>query len=259
MVLPLGDDNSDRTLFPAVNYSLIAVNVFVFVFFQQLGANERFTNAYAAVPEEILTGKDIVTPPRVVRNPVTGERYEVPGLQKTPVPVYLTLLTSMFMHGSPMHIIGNMLFLWIFGDNVEDALGHIRYLAFYLIGGVLAAFAHIVSTILIFGPESEEAMLPMIGASGAISAVMGGYIFMFPYRRVLVLLFRFLTYVPAWVAIGIWFLFQVVESLGVLGGGQGGVAYGAHIGGFIAGLVLIQPFALEPSGSNEPPRWNLRN
>ncbi len=255
MVIPLGDDNSDRTLFPVVNYTLIAVNVFVFVFFQDLGRNDRFTNAFAAVPEEIVTGKDIVTPPREVRNPITGERTEVPGLQKTPVPVYLTLLTSMFMHGSIMHIAGNMLFLWIFGDNVEDALGHGRYLAFYLIGGVLAAFGHIFSTILIFGPQSEEAMLPMIGASGAISAVLGGYIFLFPYRRVLVLLFRFLTYVPAWVAIGVWFAFQVIESLGVLGGSQGGVAYGAHIGGFIAGLVLIQPFALGPSGPKEPPSW----
>src|SRR5262245_24171244 len=131
MVLPLYDDNSDRTITPYVNYGIIAVNILVFVFLQQLGTNERFTYAFSTVPLEILTGHDVVTPSRVVLDPVTQQRLLVPGLQPTPFSVYITLFTSMFMHGGIAHIAGNMLFLWIFGDNVEDRLGHLRYLVFY--------------------------------------------------------------------------------------------------------------------------------
>src|SRR5437868_9892009 len=114
-MFPIGDDNSDRTITPVVNYILIAANILVFVLFQGLGANDRFTYAWATVPKEIVTGRDVVTPPRTVE--FNGETIEQPGLQPTPGSVYLTLLTSMFMHGSIMHIFGNMLFLWIFCDN----------------------------------------------------------------------------------------------------------------------------------------------
>src|SRR5262249_28576605 len=138
MVLPLGDDNSDRLTTPYVNYTLIAINVFVFVVLQGFGNNDRFTYAFSTVPREILTGEDIEPPKKDIQVP-TGQVVTVPGLVKvTDAPgfVYLTLITSMFMHGGVGHILGNMLFLWIFGDNVEDAVGHGRYLVFYLICGV---------------------------------------------------------------------------------------------------------------------------
>ena len=149
----------------------------------------------------------------------------------------------MFMHGGIAHIAGNMLFLWIFGDNIEDRLGHVRYVIFYLLCGVIASLAHVFTTAA-FASQESSMLVPSLGASGAISGVMGGYILLHPSRRVTVILFRFLTQVPAYVAIGLWFVFQLISGLGMLGGGsqQGGVAYAAHIGGFIAGLVLIKFF-----------------
>ena len=243
MVFPLYDDNTDRTITPVVNYAIIAANVLVFVFFQQLGANDSFTYSFSTVPGEIVTGRDIVTPSRVLDDPVTGQRLLVPGLGPTPISVYLTLLTSMFMHGGIAHIAGNMLFLWIFGDNIEDRLGHVRYLLFYLACGIAASLAHVFATAA-FATDQSSMLIPSLGASGAISGVLGGYILLHPKRRVTVILFRFLTQVPAYVAIGIWFAFQLISGLGMLGGGsqQGGVAYAAHVGGFVAGLVLIKLF-----------------
>ena len=245
MVFPLFDDNSDRLTTPVVNYAIIAVNILVFVFLQQLGTNGQFTYAFSTVPLEILTGHDVVTPTRVLIEPVTGQRMLVPGLERTPVSVYLTLFTSMFMHGGIAHIAGNMLFLWIFGDNIEDSMGHLRYLVFYLLCGVLASLAHVFMTAA-FATDQSSLMIPSLGASGAISGVLGGYILLFPTRRVTVILFRFLTDVPAYVAIGIWFAFQLISGLGMLGSGSqgGGVAYAAHVGGFVAGLVLIKFFTI---------------
>src|SRR5919197_1144384 len=163
MVLPIGDDNSDRATTPYVNYLIIALNLLVFVFLQGMGTNDRFTYAFSTVPEEIVTGR-----------------------QPTPGSVYLTLLTSMFMHGGWAHILGNMLFLWIFGDNIEDRLGHPRYLIFYLVCGVLASLAHVFTTVA-FG---SNPLVPSLGASGAISGVLGGYILLFPRRQVSVILVR---------------------------------------------------------------------
>jgi membrane associated rhomboid family serine protease len=260
MVMPIADDNSDRRIVPIVNYLLIAINVWVFLFFQRLGENQEFTYAWSTVPLEIVTGKDVVTEPRTVQDRETGKRIQVPGLQPTPGSVYFTLITSMFMHGSIMHILGNMLFLWIFGDNVEDYLGHARYLAFYLVCGIIASLCHVFTTVLLFGADSPEAKVPSLGASGAISGVLGGYVLLFPYRRVTVIMFRVLTQVPAWVAVGMWFAMQLLLSMRVFGGrGSDGVAYAAHIGGFLAGLVLIHVFGagLEQPGPvtapTEPP------
>ena len=245
MVFPLYDDNSDRTTTPVVNYILIAINILVFVFLQQLGTNEKFTYAFSTVPAEILSGRDIRTPDRIVEHPITGQQLLIPGLQPTPFSVYLTLIFSMFMHGGIAHIAGNMLFLWIFGDNVEHRLGHFRYLIFYLVTGVIASLAHVAITAM-FATDANSLLIPSLGASGAISGVLGGYLVLYPRRRVTVFLFRFLTEVPAYVAIGIWFAFQLISGLGILGGGsqQGGVAYAAHVGGFVAGLVLVKVFAL---------------
>ena len=243
MVFPLYDDNSDRTTFPIVNYAIIAANILVFVFLQQLGTDAHFTYAFSTVPKEIITGVDEITASRILVHPVTGQRLMVPGLERTPLSVYLTLFTSMFMHGGFAHIAGNMLFLWIFGDNIEDRLGHVRYVLFYLLCGVIAALAHVFTTYALAN-EQSSLLVPSLGASGAISGVLGGYLLLHPTRRVTVILFRFLTDVPAYVAIGIWFAFQLISGLGMLGGGsqQGGVAYGAHIGGFVAGVALIKLF-----------------
>ncbi len=245
MVFPLYDDNADRTTAPIVNYILIALNIIVFVFFQQLGTNDHFTYAFSTVPQEITTGRDITTPDRIVQHPMTGQEVLVPGLQATPLSVYLTLILSMFMHGGIAHIAGNMLFLWIFGDNLEHTLGHVRYAIFYLVCGIIASLAHVVTTVM-FATDPASLLIPSLGASGAISGVLGGYLVVHPKRRVTVILFRFLTDVPAYVAIGMWFAFQLINSLGILGGGSqlGGVAYAAHIGGFIAGVALVKVFSI---------------
>jgi membrane associated rhomboid family serine protease len=255
MLFPIADDNTSRTSTPFVNYALIAVNILVFVFLQGLGSNDKFTYAYSTVPGEILTGRDIVTRPVVVEN-FTGQHLEMPGLQPTLIPVYLTLITSMFMHGGLAHIFGNMLFLWIFGDNIEDRLGHVRYLIFYLICGILAGLAHVFVTYAT-AADASSLLVPSLGASGAISGVLGGYLLLFPTNRVIVLLSWFVTPVPAFVAIGLWFVFQLISGLGMLGSGSkaGGVAYGAHIGGFIAGLLLIKVFEI---GRPPPDRYYER-
>ena len=241
MVFPIRDDNTGRTITPFVNYVLIAVNVLVFVLFQLTEKDGSFTYAFSTVPQEIATGTDIAGR-TTIRDPLSGDPVGTIDLQPTPGSVYLTLLTSMFMHGGIMHLLGNMLFLWIFGDNIEDDLGHVRYTAFYLTAGLLASLAHVVST-FVFGQDPN---IPSLGASGAISGVMGAYLLMHPQRRVTVFLFRFLTEVPGIVAVGLWFVLQLISGLGLLGGGSqlGGVAYAAHIGGFIAGLALVKLFMI---------------
>ncbi len=224
-MIPIADDNSGSTIAPVINYLLIAANIAVFVLLQGMGGNDRFTYAFSTVPQEIVSGRDVVTS----------------VLQPTPISVYLTLLISMFMHGGIAHIGGNMLYLWIFGDNIENALGHLRYLIFYVVCGVLASLAHVFTTAATHG----NMLVPSLGASGAISGVLGGYILLFPGRRVRMIMGRGTTEMPAWVSIGMWFLFQVVAGMGLLGGGSqaGGVAYAAHVGGFIAGLILVKMFA----------------
>jgi membrane associated rhomboid family serine protease len=240
-MIPIGDDNSDRTSTPIVNYLLIVANIAVFVLLQGMGANDRFTYSFSTVPQEIVSGKDVVTRPHTVEDPVSGQSFQQPGLGVTPLSVYLTLLVSMFMHGGLAHLGGNMLYLWIFGDNIENALGSVRYLFFYLLTGVLASLAHVFTTVATHG----NMLVPSLGASGAISGVLGGYLLLFPGRRVRMLMGRSVALMPAWVSIGVWFLFQVVAGIGLLGGGSqaGGVAYAAHVGGFIAGLVLVKLFA----------------
>ena len=252
IMFPIGDDNSDRHSTPLVNYILIAANILVFVLFQGLGSNDRFTYAWSTVPAEITTGTDIDRP--VIVTSPTGDAVGRINLEPTPGSVYLTLLTSMFMHGGIAHLFGNMLFLWIFGDNLEHRMGKVKYLIFYLLCGLLASLAHVFSTTA-FG---QNPYIPSLGASGAISGVLGGYLLLHPTRRVHVIMFSFLVRtVPAFVAIGLWFVFQLINGLGMLGQGSqegGGVAYAAHIGGFLAGLLLVKFF---DSGANpsSPQMW----
>jgi membrane associated rhomboid family serine protease len=233
MIMPLYDDNTLRIRLPVVNYILIAINIFVFGVFQNFGENDKFTYTFSTVPAEILSGKDIQSSPKIIGQ-VGNEDVIRPGLEPTPVSVYITLITSMFMHGSFGHIIGNMLFLWIFGDNVEDRLGHLQYFCFYIIAGILASLAH-VATCVVF---HSDLLTPSLGASGAISGVMGAYLLFFPNNNVTVLVFRFITTVPASVAVGVWFLLQLINGYLESSPEGGGVAYGAHIGGFLAGLPL---------------------
>src|SRR5436190_6329800 len=238
-MFPIGDDNTDRTTTPVVNYAIIGLNLLVFVLLQQLGSNDAFTYAFSLVPKEITTGIDI-TGVQIVRDALgnTGEVHHY----ATPLPVYFNFLSSMFMHGSIAHIFGNMLFLWIFGDNLENLIGHVRYAVFYLICGFAAAAGQVLL--------SPDSIIPMLGASGAISGVLGGYVLLFPTRQVSVIIFRIFTTVPAYVAIGIWIVYQIV--LGYFSDpGSGGVAYAAHIGGFVAGFALIKLFAI--GKRSEPP------
>jgi len=224
-MLPLGDDNSDRRLTPFVNYTLIALNILAFVLWQGAGNNPHVIYAFSTVPAEIIQGRDIAT-----------------GiLEPTPIPVYGTIITSMFLHGGWMHLGGNMLYLWIFGDNLENRMGHLRYLLFYLLCGIIASLAHVFATAK-FSPD--EMLVPSLGASGAISGVLGGYLLLFPKGRVRVLMGRGITEVPAFIALGVWIVFQVISGMGMLGGheGGGGVAYAAHVGGFVAGMVLVKLF-----------------
>jgi membrane associated rhomboid family serine protease len=239
MVFPLSDDNTDRRSFPVVTVGLIVINVLVFVLLQGAGFNDAFTMAFSTVPAEIVSGKDLETPDRQLEVQTEEGRRIVtaPGLKKTPLSVYLTLLTSMFMHGGIMHLLGNMWFLWIFGDNIEDEMGRVRYLVFYLLCGLLASLTHVV-----LNASGDSAEIPSLGASGAISGVLGAYLVLHPHRSVRVLLFRVITQVPGYIAVGIWFLFQIVSAW--FGGGGGGVAFGAHIGGFIAGAALAFPFMI---------------
>jgi membrane associated rhomboid family serine protease len=226
-MLPIGDENEQGKGLPFVTLAFIAINVAVF-FLIQLN-NDAFTYAYSAIPAEITQGIDLVEPTVVETG---GQQVTIPQ-EPGPDPIYLTLLTSMFMHGGIAHIFGNMLFLWIFGDNVEHRVGHIPYFLFYLAAGIIAAFAQIA--------VNPDSVIPTLGASGAIAGVLGAYIVMFPHNKVTVILGRFPTQVPAIVAIGIWAVFQFISGFGAIATTDettGGVAYVAHIGGFIAGVIF---------------------
>ncbi len=206
-MFPIGDENRHGHVTPVVNYVLIAINVAVFFYQIQLGSQgaiQEFINRYGVIPVEITGRQDL-----------------------------FTLLTSMFLHGGWAHIIGNMLFLWVFGDNVEDAFGHLVYLVFYLLTGLAASAAHIL-----LNPGSQ---IPSVGASGAISGVLGAYLIFFGGNAIRVLIGYFITVVPAWMMIGLWAVQQFVATYGSLAATEqttGGVAYAAHAGGFVAGMIV---------------------
>ena len=237
MLFPIGDDNTGLTIKPLVNYLLILINIVVFIFLQGMGHNNAFTYAFSAVPAEILTGTDIVTKSKTLIDQATGQQYFVPGLEATPINVYLTVFTAMFMHGGWIHLLGNMLYLLIFGDNIENKLGHLRYLLFYLCCGVLATITHVLATFF----TGQDLLTPSLGASGAIAGVLGAYMVLFPRSHIKMLLFFLFQFsVPAWLALGIWIALQINSVTGINNGNSDGVAYAAHIGGFIAGMLLIR-------------------
>ena len=235
MVMPLRDDNTDRHTVPVATYALIAANILVWLI--ELSAGERFINGYSTVPFEITHNQDLVGTQTVRAG---GESIPI-RLYPGPTPIYQTLLSSMFMHASWMHILGNMLYLWIFGDNIEDRIGHAKFLGFYLICGLAASAAHIM--------VGTDSVIPSLGASGAIAGVLGAYLVLFPRRSVRVLMGRQIVNMPAFMVLGLWILLQIFSQISVVGAEGGGVAYMAHIGGFVAGLVLIFLFG----GKRAPP------
>jgi membrane associated rhomboid family serine protease len=202
-MMPVGDDNTGRRITPLVTYGLIAVNVVFFLL--EMAGGEEFVITWAFVPSRFLA------------NPFAD---------------FLTLFTSMFMHADYLHIGSNMLFLWIFGDNVEDRFGHVGFLVFYILSGLGATALQ-----LFFSLDSN---IPNLGASGAIAGVLGAYLLMFPQGRVYVAQGRGVIPVPALVMIGLWFVLQLFSGVGSLSqvGDVGGVAYMAHIGGFVTGFLL---------------------
>ena len=228
MFIPIGDDNSGRRITPYLVFGLIGLNALVW--YLQLTAGEAFTYGFAAIPFEITRGVDLVE--ATVVN-IGGRAFPVPQYPG-PAPIHLTVLSSMFMHGGWMHILGNMLYLWIFGDQIEDLLGHFRFLAFYLICGAVATMAQIL-----YQPDS---VIPTLGASGAIAGVLGAYLIKYPRNPVRVLMFRYVMVMPAMVVLGFWIVLQVLSQVGTASGQASGVAYMAHIGGFVAGVILILVF-----------------
>jgi membrane associated rhomboid family serine protease len=227
-MFPIGDEN-ERGHGPAfISLAFIGLNVAVFLLLQAAGGPDgfAFTYGYSAIPAEITMGTDLTTP-----QPIEGFPDPVPQAPG-PSPIWLTLFSSMFMHGGWLHLLGNMLFLWIFGDNVEHRIGHVTYLVFYVVAGLIASFAQIL--------VETDSVIPTLGASGAISGVLGAYLVMFPTNRVTVFMLRFPMQVPAIVAIGLWAVFQFINGIGAFAVTEetaGGVAYMAHIGGFVAGVV----------------------
>ena len=225
MVIPLGDEPSGSRTPAYVVYGLIAVNVLVWLV--QLQAGESFTNGWSTVPFEITHGEDLVGTRTV---DVGGQSFPV-QLYPGPTPIYLTLLTAMFMHGSWMHLIGNMLYLWIFGDQIEHLLGRGRFILFYLLCGLAASLAQVL-----FMPD---AIVPSLGASGAIAGVLGAYLVKYPKNRVRVLFGRGITSMPAIMVLGLWILLQIFSQVNTPAAEATGVAYMAHIGGFVAGIALV--------------------
>jgi membrane associated rhomboid family serine protease len=285
-LLPLRD-NIPTDRFPAVTLTIVVINVLVFLFLQ--GPSFSFSQGdavetkpvveYGAIPYRITHPGDECKLANVGITEVAPEQFQaVPGEETVlcegtpeyravatssePVPVedinqppaYLTIFTSMFMHGGWLHIFGNMIFLWIFGNNVEDSMGRFRYVIFYLIGGVVAALAQVF-----INPDST---IPQIGASGAIAAVLGGYALLYPRARVLTLFFFFFIFfleIPAMVLLGLWIFTQFLPAVGQLATpdleGGGGVAYWAHIGGFLFGLAAIKLFARRRSTQYDRPKY----
>ena len=232
-MFPIGDENLPGRGLAWVTLGLIGINVAVFLLLQGASADNSFTYGWSSIAREITTGADLTQAVPVV---IDGNEYLIPQAPG-PDPIQLTLLSSMFMHGSLLHLGGNMLFLWIFGDNVEHRAGVLPYLVAYLAAGVVGSLAQTFSD-----PSSP---IPSLGASGAISGVLGAYLVLFPRNRVTAFVFRFLVQIPALAAIGMWIALQVISSLADPTG-AGGVAYLAHIGGFVAGVLAGLAFRALP-------------
>ncbi|UCE43910.1 MAG: rhomboid family intramembrane serine protease [Candidatus Bathyarchaeota archaeon] len=229
-MFPIHDENRP-TIKPYVNYGLLAVNIVVFFFFFlqdpiRMQVLEYRIWEYGAIPRDIIQGENL-----------------------------WTLITSMFMHADIMHLFGNMIYLWVFGDNIEDALGRVKYISFYILGGFAASFVHIASVYVALPSLTRvpygwyPTQIPSVGASGAISAVLGAYILLYPRARIRTLVFYFfiqIITVPALYYLGFWFFYQLMMGFFSLGGLLSGVAFWAHIGGFVVGVIGVKAFGIRP-------------
>jgi membrane associated rhomboid family serine protease len=244
-VIPIKDYAGPRRRLPWMTWGLIAVNVVIFLYQVSLGPDApAFMFAYSVVPVALTHG--------IPQTSLPGVPAHFPF--HTPNPVYLTLITAMFLHAGWLHIGGNMLFLYIFGDNVEDRMGHLPYLLFYLFCGVVAGITQVA-----VAPSSS---IPSLGASGAIAGVLAAYLVLFPLARVRTIIFIFIFFtivsLPAFVLIGLWFLLQFFDGVAALSDvqqGMGGVAYFAHVGGFVTGLIitlLLRPWLRPPTSVSYP-------
>ena len=236
-MIPLKDDNPTE-IQPIVTIGFIVACTLVFLYQVSLPAKlgEIFVYQYGAIPAVVFGHANL--PAEIVA-----------------VPPYGSLITSMFLHGGWMHLIGNMLYLWIFGNNIEDVMGHVKFVIFYGLCGILAALSH--------AAIDSGSPVPMVGASGAISGVLGAYLLLYPHAKVLVLIpfgfFSQMIYVPASIVLGLWFLMQLLSGGMSIGSQGGGVAFFAHIGGFIAGMALI-PFFKHPHVKFfNPPHYHPRS
>jgi membrane associated rhomboid family serine protease len=228
-MIPLRDDNYSWS-FPIVTILLIAINALVFflTFFKGETDHIRAVYTFGMIPAELLRNQDITF--------ITDKSFG--SLHITHIPAFATIFTSMFMHGDIMHIVGNMWFLWLFGDNVEDRMGKFRFILFYLITGVVAAISHAL--------VASGSVIPTVGASGAISGILGAYFVLFPRANIQTLIFFFfisIIRIPAITFIGLWFLGQMLNGFFSLGYQGAGIAFFAHIGGFIVGVILARLFA----------------
>jgi len=226
MFFPLKDINPTER-FPIVTITLIVINSIVFLYELSLGPEQgAFMTSWGTVPYEITHGVDLVG--QTVSSPVTHTA--------TPMSHYVTLVSSMFIHGGFIHLLGNMLYLWIFGNNIEDLLGPLKFVLFYLACGLVASLTHVL-----IQPSS---MIPTVGASGAVSGILGAYLIVYPHARVVTVVFLLIfvrvMLVPAGVLLVFWFIINAVSGLSSLGLRGGGVAWFAHIGGFLAGIVLLR-------------------
>ena len=231
-MIPLRDENPTSTT-PFVNHALVAINVAVFAYqaFLLVDIGAEASNAFV---------QKLAVTPSLLLSPSAWSQM--------PIPAPLTMLTSMFVHGGIMHLLGNLLYLWVFGDNIEDALGHLNYLIFYLACGTGAVVAQVM-----IEPGST---IPMVGASGAIAGVLGAYLVLHPQARVLTWVFIRIMYVPAAALLGIWFAIQIYSAFA---GGGGGVAWYAHIGGFLVGVLLVSTFLGGSGGGGRRPRIHNPN
>ncbi len=251
-MLPFSDSDLKRNSFPYINISLIVICTSVFFYELLLGEFDTnlFFLKFGLIPSELVEGVNyswLSNQGLFTNGQLVGENIKVLEAQgyivniESPIPAWATMFTSMFIHGGWMHFIGNMLFLWVFGDNIEDKFGHLRYLLFYLAAGIVACLFQVA--------VDTSSEIPTIGASGAIAGALGAYFLLFPHSRVSTLVIFFLITVvkiPAVYLLGFWILFQFVPALGELGASSqsGGVAYWAHVGGFVFGLAVVIAYKL---------------
>jgi membrane associated rhomboid family serine protease len=242
MVIPLYDENP-TSRFPIVTVLLIAANIFIFAFVQPHGtqADARFTYEHAAIPCELAQNKPLTRGEFVSHQCDTNATAPIAAPQREIFPsknVFLAVLVSMFLHGSWLHVLGNMLFLWVFGNNIEDRFGRVGFLLFYVLAGLIASGAHTLANL--------HSTVPFVGASGAIAGVMGAYLVFWPRARILTILFIILLPLPAWFVLGLWIFLQFLTDP------NSGVAWVAHVGGFAAGVAIA--LALRPRFQQPDPR-----